>query len=179
MEFLTCYEKRVASITDFFSATFCAAEGATEGALIGGLVQKLLTETAPKDIHVFTALRDGALVGAAIFTRLVYAHDVRQVFLLSPMAVASNSQRQGIGQALLRHALARLREASIEIVITYGDPRFYGKLGFTAITEEMAPAPLPLSHPHGWVAQSLRGNGFAPLKGPSICVTALSDPHFW
>jgi predicted N-acetyltransferase YhbS len=179
MEFSTQYEGQVARITELFRATFSAAEGVTEGAVIGGLVQNLLTETSPEDIHVFTALKDGALVAGVIITRLAYAHDARKVFLLSPMAVASDSQGQGIGQALLQHVLDKLREAGVDILMTFGDPRFYGKLGFTVVGEEDARPPLPLSQPHGWLGQSLQGSGLTPLQGPSTCVAALNNQHFW
>lgn len=179
MQFSTSYENRIAEIVDLFTATFTASEGAEEGVMIEGLVRNLLTQTNPDDIFVFTATEGEALIGGAIFTRLVYANDPRTVFLLSPMAVATVQQGQGIGQALLRHALAELRSAGIDVAITYGDPNFYGKVGFKPVSEDIAPAPLPLSQPQGWIAQSLTSDDFTPLRGPSTCVSALNDPSFW
>ncbi|MCB1426971.1 MAG: hypothetical protein KDJ89_14950, partial [Notoacmeibacter sp.] len=89
MEFLNGTEGRQQAIIDLFAATFTASEGREEGALIGELVRNLLETTPDDDIHVFTASENGALAGAAIFTRLTYPQDARTVFILSPMAVAT------------------------------------------------------------------------------------------
>jgi predicted N-acetyltransferase YhbS len=93
--------------------------------------------------------------------------------------VATDRQRQGIGQRLLRHGLASLRNAGVDIVMTYGDPRYYAKVGFRPISETDARAPFALKHPEGWLAQSLTDRAMTPLKGPSRCVEALNDPLFW
>jgi predicted N-acetyltransferase YhbS len=179
MEFSKNFQGCEQEIADLFAATFAASEGAEEGALIGGLVRNLLSGTAEPDLFVFTALEGTTIVGAAIFTRLTYARDPRRVFILSPMAVATDRQGEGIGQSLLIHALAALREAGVDVAMTYGDPAFYGKVGFMPMTEAAAPAPLPLSHPEGWMGQSLTGAEMTPLQGPCTCVAALNDPAFW
>jgi len=92
-------------------------------------------------------------------------------------AAAPDRQGQGVGQALLPHALAQLPETGTDVAITYGDPAFYGKVGFKPITEADAALRLPLSHSEGWMGQSLHGRSFVPLRGPCICVQALRDPE--
>jgi predicted N-acetyltransferase YhbS len=179
MEYASAANGQERPIIDLFATTFTASEGAEEGALIGGLAASLLETTPQRDIRVFTALDHKTVVGAAIFTRLTYAEDSRTVFILSPMAVATDRQGQGVGQALLTHALAALREAGVDIAITYGDPAFYGKVGFAPLDQAVAPAPLPLSQPHGWIGQSLTGAPLTPLRGACSCVEALDDPAVW
>jgi predicted N-acetyltransferase YhbS/nitroreductase len=166
-------------IVDLFTASFSDAEGEQEGAAIRSLVRDLLDGTDPADIEVFTAEDDGTLIGAAIFTRLRYLRDDRAVFLLSPMAVATERQGLGIGQDLLRHALQVLRAGGVDVVITYGDPDFYGHVGFEPLSEETARAPLPLSRPEGWLGLALSESPLTPLRGPSACVAALTDPYHW
>jgi len=166
-------------IVDLFSATFTASEGPDEGDMIRRLVSNLLGSTPQEDIFVFTAIDKGELVGGAIFSRLVYADDPRCVFILSPMAISSDRQREGIGQALLTHALRVLREDGVAVVITYGDPAFYGKLGFLPLDQDTAASPFPLSFPVGWIGQSLTDGPLRPLKGNCTCVTALKDPAIW
>lgn len=166
-------------IVDLFSASFAASAGAEEGVLIADLVTKLLGDTCAQDRYVFVALDQTGLTGGVIFSRLTYAEDPRSVFLLSPMAVAKARQGQGIGQALLQHALAALREIGVDVVITYGDPAFYGKVGFQPMTQTFATPPLPLSHPEGWIGQLLGQRPFTPLKGRSTCVSALNVPALW
>lgn len=162
-----------------FRALFVAAFGAEEGPLIGDLVGDLLTKTPGADIRVFRDMRDGAPVAGLIFTRLLFPEDPARVFLLSPMAVAPAWQRQGTGQALVRHALNALRGDGVEVVMTYGDPAFYGRLGFGPMTEAQVQPPLPLSMPQGWIGQRLDGAGAPSLRGPSRCAAALDRPDIW
>lgn len=166
-------------IVNLFLATFTASEGTDEGDLIETLVRNLLGGTRQNDMYVFTANDDGELIGGAIFSRLTYADDPRSVFILSPMAVSTNRQGEGIGQALLNHALAVLRDDGVAVAITYGDPAFYGKVGFLPLDEDTAASPLPLSFPVGWIGQSLTGEPLDPLKGKCTCVTALNNPTIW
>ena len=169
---------RETEIADLFKTTFIASEGAEEGASIGRLARDLMTTTDADDLHVFTA-DDGGLVGACIFTRLRHEGATRRTWLLSPVAVAPDRQGQGIGQKMITEALTTLRAAGAEVAVTYGDPAFYGRVGFEPVTVRDLPAPYPLSHPEGWLAQSLTDQPLAPLKGRVTCAPALSDPAFW
>ena len=166
-------------ITTLFTTTFTASESVTEGTLIGTLVDQLLRDRQSDGTRVFTATDDDSLVGAVLFSPLRYADDPRTVHLLSPMAVATTRHGEGIGQALITHALNVLREAGTDVAITYGSPVYYGKTGFLPITEDIAAAPLPLSFPHGWIAQSLTSEPLTPLQGQPTCVAALNTPDVW
>lgn len=179
MKITTGYAGREPAIVEPFAGTFAAAEGPKEGALIAVLARDLLAETGPEDIRLFGAEDAGKHTGAAVFTRLTYAEARRVVFLLSPMPVMPGHQRQGIGQALLHHALAALRTEGVDVAITYGYPDYYGRVGFRPIPEGQARAPLPLTLPHGWFGQSLLGDGMPVLRGPSACVPALNRPDVW
>ncbi|WP_027135405.1 GNAT family N-acetyltransferase [Geminicoccus roseus] len=170
---------REQALIDLVTTTFTAAEGPDEGELVGSLVRDLLANTPMEDIRGFCAEEEGDVIGAALFTRLTYPADPHVVFLLSPMAVASHRQRQGVGQALLTSALHALRSEGVQVAITYGDPDFYRGVGFAPITEEQARPPLPLSFPHGWIGQSLAGEAMPDLQGPSTCVGALNRSEVW
>ena len=179
MQTTTGFVGREQELIELFAATFTASEGPDEGALIGDLVRGLFAETPIGDIRVFCTEDEGHAIGAAIFTRLTYLEDPHVVFLLSPMAVAPERQRRGIGQALLSQAFEALRYEGIQIVITYGDPDYYGRVGFRPITEDRARAPLPLSVSHGWIGQSLTEEQMPVLQGPSTCVAALNRNDVW
>lgn len=125
MQIIDGFEGHEQTIIDLFTKTFAASEGPDEGALIGDLVRDLFARTQASEIHAFRAEENGQLVGAVVFTRLTYPGDPRYVVLLSPMAVATAFQRQGIGQALISGALETLRSGGAEIAITYGDPDYY------------------------------------------------------
>jgi putative acetyltransferase len=42
-------------------------------------------------------------------------------------------QRQGIGGALIRDGLARLKDRAERLVFVLGDPAYYGRFGFTVM----------------------------------------------
>lgn len=168
-----------AEIIALFENTFAASEGAAEGRLIGQLVSDMLSTVKEPDRIVLCARTGTTLIGCIILTRMTYADDSRTVFILSPVAVAPDHQRIGIGQRLLRQGLTHLRAAGVDVVLTYGDPAYYARVGFHQITQELAQAPLPLSHPQGWLGQSLTDAPLTALRGRAICVPALNDPAYW
>ena len=167
------------ALIDLFRQTFTASEGVQEGHLIATLVQDLLANTAREDIYIFTALDKEVMEGAAVFTRLRYSNDNRHVFILGPMATITTRQGQGIGKALIRASLQALRAAGVDIVMTYGDPAFYSKTGFSPVSEKEAPAPYELQYPHGWLVNRLSDSPISPLAGPVSCVPALRKRVYW
>lgn len=179
MDFSTDYTSYATDIAELFRATFEASEGAEEGALIGELARRLMTETSADDLRVFIALQDSVPVASIMFSRLSYEGDMRTVFMMAPVAVATGWQGRGIGQKLIRHGVDALRNEGVDIAVTYGDPNFYGQVGFAPVTENDVPAPHVLQHPHGWLAQSLTKAPIMPLTGPAYCVDAFNDPDLW
>lgn len=167
-----------AAIQALFTKVFTDAENEAEGLLIGELVREMMETTAPEDIFGFVAKQQEILIGSIFFTRLWFDAPV-SVFILSPVAVHTDYQSQGIGQQLIRFGLAQLRENAVDLVFTYGDPAFYSKVGFHWISDAVARAPLAMSQPEGWLCQSLDGSDIAPLAGNSRCVSALAKPLYW
>jgi len=179
MDFVSGHIGRERDIFELFSATFTVSEGADEGEIIGKFVDDLMTTTAKKDLFAFSAYDNGSLVGGAFFSRLNYEQDGRKVFILSPMAVKTDRQKNGIGQKLIAFGLDELRGKGVDVAITYGDPNYYSKIGFREITEDTAQAPFDLSQPEGWLAQSLTERDLEPLFGSPVCVDALNKPDLW
>ena len=179
MDFSTEYKTQPEAIAELFASTFTASEGTEEGALIGALARRLIAETPAEDLRVFTAWEEGALVGGIFFTRLTHAGDPRTVFMMAPVAVATPHQGQGIGQRLIAHGLDVLRQEGVDIAVTYGDPAFYGRVGFKPVSEADLPAPQPLQQPQGWIAQSVTNAPLTRLRGPARCVAAFDDPALW
>ncbi|MES9997232.1 GNAT family N-acetyltransferase [Desulfovibrio aminophilus] len=84
----------------------------------GRLTLSLLAETGGEAVgHVALS---PAVVGAA---RAGW-------FLLGPVGVSPRFQGQGIGSALVRAALRRMREVRADGVVLVGDPAFYARFGF-------------------------------------------------
>lgn len=163
-----------------FKKTFTDSEGENEGALIAKLVDDFLTlPTKDGDLYVFIAQDDSArIVGSIIFSRLTFPKG-ENVFVLAPVAVATDYHGKGIGQALINFGLETLRNDGVAVAITYGDINFYSKTGFAPISEDVIKAPLTLSYPKGWIAQPLSGDSIEPIDGKPNCLQAIDSPDYW
>ncbi|MBE1424436.1 putative acetyltransferase [Desulfomicrobium macestii] len=168
----------IEEIIQMFTKTFSDSEGEAEGLLIGKLVSDLLMTTDKANIRVFIATEAEKIIGCIIFTRLTFANGAN-AFLLSPVAVLTSCHGRGIGQELIKFGLDSLRQEGVELAFTYGDPGFYSKVGFKPVAEELIKAPLKLTHPDGWLGQSLIGEEIEPIAGESFCVKALDKAVYW
>lgn len=74
---------------------------------------------------------DGDIVGHILFSPLMGLAPVRAA-ALAPLAVHPSRQRAGIGTALVREGLARLRQTEVDVVLVLGEPNYYGRFGFDA-----------------------------------------------
>ena len=165
-------------ITALFTCVFASSEGEKEGALIGELSYELAGNIDNEDIICFGAFDNELLIGSIFFTRLKFNRPV-QVYMLAPVAVSTEHQGQGIGQALINVGLDELRKRSVSVAVTYGDPSFYSKVGFQALSENMIQAPLTLSMPIGWLGQSLTGEPIPAINERPLCVEAFNNPAYW
>lgn len=165
-------------VVQLFESVFTDSEGHTQGALVGRLAKDLFEKTDEDDLHNFVAVSDGQLLASISFSRLRFETDT-SAFLLAPVAVHSQHQGKGIGQALIGYGLNALREKDVSFALTYGDPSFYSKVGFQAVSQDTIRAPYELSQPEGWLGQSLAGASIDSLSGECECFEALKDPAYW
>ena len=178
MELSAYKSSNIEEIKQLFTKVFSDSEGQAEGILIGNLTYDLMTGTGAQDLYGFIATDNELIIGSIFFSRLTFQNEVN-VFLLSPVAVHTDYQGKGVGQKLINFSINHLKENGVKIVITYGDPNFYSKVGFNLITEEIAKAPFKLSQPEGWLGQSLISNDIEPIAGDSYCVEAFNNPEYW
>lgn len=165
------------AIKGIFTNTFTDSEGQAEGELIGTLAFELLTQTPAEDVRCFVATEKHQLVGSIIFSRLFFENT--EAFILAPVAVSTAFQGKGIGQDLIRFGLNTLKENNVAFAVTYGDPKFYGNVGFQPIKETQIQPPMALSFPQGWLAQSLTSAPLPTLAEKPTCVAALAKPEYW
>jgi len=165
-------------IIQLFKKTFSDSEGQSEGELIGNLAEDLMAGIEGDGILCFKAVEDDRIVACIFFSQLTFERDIT-AYILSPVAVHTDYQSRGIGQALINYGLNALREMDVGLAITYGDINFYSRVGFEVVDESVIKAPLKLSYPHGWLAQSLTGDEIEPVPGNSYCVEALNKPEYW
>lgn len=179
MHYATLDKSHQKTITNLFTSTFSTSANIEEGKLIGELVNHLFTAVDNQDIVCFGAYEKASLVGAIFFTRLQFATSSIQVYMLAPVAVGTAHQGKGVGQALITHGLHAMKQRAVSVVITYGDPAFYSKVGFKPLPETTIQAPLPLSIPAGWLGQSLTQSPIPSIKEKPACVTAFNKPVYW
>lgn len=73
---------------------------------------------------------DGQIVGHVAFSPVTITDGTPNWYGLGPVSVAPANQRQGIGGALIRAGLARLRALGARGCCLVGHPTYYGRLGF-------------------------------------------------
>lgn len=171
-------ESQSQQVIELFKRVFSAAEGEAEGEVIASFVTQLVTTTKPEDLIGCMVEDKDTMIGCLFFSRL-WLPSEQVAFILSPVAIATDVQRKGVGQNLIQYGLDHLRDLGVNLAFTYGDPNYYAKTGFQPISEDLVKAPCPLSQPIGWLAQSLDGSEIEPMSGAAKCVAALNDPSLW
>ena len=171
-------KKSQEEVTSLFTSVFTASEGEKEGRLIGNLASDLSSRIDNQEIVCFGTYEEESIIGSIFFTRLRF-RDVIQIYMLAPVAVSTEHQGQGVGQALINYGLNELKNRSVAVVITYGDPSFYSKVGFRALSENIVQAPLKLSMPEGWLGQSLLGEQIPTINERPKCIKEFNNPIYW
>ena len=100
-------------------------------------------------------------------------------YTLTPLAVATKSQRMGIGSKLIRHCAKTLAAQGAQVLTVYGDPKYYGRFGFDAEIGALFLPKHKMQYPFGW--QGLYLSDTKTPKAPYIleCVDALNKPDLW
>ena len=123
------------------------------------------------------AERDGAVVGHVMISH-VWLDDGggrRQIASLSPLAVAPDAQREGLGSALVRAVTAAADERGEPIVVLEGSPVYYGRFGFEHSTKYGIEIALPDWAP-AEAAQVLRLTTYdSELRGRVVYPPAFID----
>ena len=95
--------------------------------------QRLRAGRAPAQGLSFVATEDdGQVIGSVRLWEVAAGAD-RTVLLLGPLAVHPDHRQQGIGGALMRHAVRIAARRGHAAVLLVGEPAYYGRFGFTAL----------------------------------------------
>ncbi|WP_404359532.1 GNAT family N-acetyltransferase [Methylotuvimicrobium sp. KM1] len=178
MDYKTLDKSKQEEVAGLFTFVFTSSEGEKEGILIGNLSSELASSIDNEETICFGVYENESLIGSIFFTRLQF-HEPIQVYMLAPVAVSTEHQEKGIGQALINYGLNELKKRSVNVAVTYGSPSFYSKVGFLPLSENVIQAPLKLSMPFGWLGQSLSGGSIPTINGRPACVKEFNDPVYW
>jgi putative acetyltransferase len=116
----------VGAITEVTIAAFKTLEisNHTEQFIVAALrTAKVLTVS-------LVAEMDGRVIGHIAFSPVTLSDGTRNWYGLGPVSVLPAYQRQGIGKALIREGLSRLRDIPARGCCLVGHPDYYRKFGF-------------------------------------------------
>ena len=78
---------------------------------------------------------DGRVIGHIAFSPVIISDGTPNWYGLGPVSVLPEYQRQGVGKALIREGLSRLRDINAQGCCLVGHPDYYRKFGFTNTPE--------------------------------------------
>ena len=139
-------------------------------------VVRALLEDPPNRMSLVATI-DEAIAGNVIFTSCGVEDSDAKVALLAPLAVAPDFQKQGIGSALVRDGLRRLKEAGFDLVCVLGDPAYYGRFGFVPERHVETPYPIPPEWADAW--QSLQLDPAVRLQGRLAVPSQWQHKELW
>jgi putative acetyltransferase len=158
------------------------AEAAADAASIRSLLEHAFGGSGEADLveHLRTAgdlvlalvaEHESRIAGYIAFCRLTVVREARPAPAtgLAPLAVAAELQRCGVGAALVRAGLSRLRDQGESLVFVLGDASYYRRFGFEVAGRAFRS---PYGGPYFMLAR-LRGG--APASGTVRYPTAFAE----
>ena len=152
----------------------------SERELVASLAVNLLDEaTSPETFSLVAEVGD-AVAGHIAFSPVTLENSENWTgYILAPLAVKPEFQKHGIGSKLIETGKKRLSDSGVNVLIVYGDPKYYGKFGFRADTASGYQPPYELAYPFGWLAIVLNGEDSAVPTRNLSCVNSLRNPELW
>lgn len=153
-----------------------------ESEQVAKLANDLLVDDGGTGGLSLVAEREGELVGHIAFSPVTLeGNETFRGSILAPLGVEPEYQEHGVGGQLVESGLEQLGAQSVHVVFVYGDPKYYGRFGFSHEAAQPFEAPYRLTYPFGW--QALLLNPYeAATDNRSLrirCVDALNDPGLW
>jgi predicted N-acetyltransferase YhbS len=163
---------------ELFYRAFSDTEGANEGLMIAELagdLAKLLTDNSVS----FFGFRgtNQCLVAGVFVSSLSNCNDIK-ARLLAPVATHPNFQGKGLARQLIEHTVNTLSNHT-DLLVTYGDPNFYQRFGFTWLSVDIVKPPYPLQYSEGWLAINVTEKTDSELTAQYGCIEPFRNPHFW
>ncbi len=151
-----------------------------EREVVAKLAVDLLADESTPCVISLVAEAEGTVVGHVAFSPVSDKNDGSLLgYLLAPLAVSPQYQKQGVGSGLIERGMQQLSQMGVEMLLVYGDPAYYGRFGFSEEAAERYLPPYELQYPFGWqgIVLDEREAGTAPVD--IACVAPLCDPALW
>ena len=142
-------------------------------------IDLLFESTTPQTISLI-AETDDSVVGHVAFSPVgIDNNENCQAYIMAPLAVQPEYQKRRIGSTLIEYGMQQLSAIGVNVVFVYGDPKYYGRFGFSADSARDYTSPYNLQYPFGWQAIVLKECAIEKAPVAINCVTSLCDPKFW
>lgn len=110
---------------------FTEHENADEGRLVRALVEEIRSKEYYLPELELLMLEDGEVIGYVMFSRFhIEGKYEDRLVLLSPAAVKTSCQRQGISRELIKYGLKKAAEMGFTAAMVEGNPANYRARGF-------------------------------------------------
>lgn len=151
----------------------------SEAQMVSDLAVNLLRDNHPAKTISLVAIENNNIVGHIAFSPVCFKSTNEHFgYILAPLAVSPNFQKNKIGSSLIKHGLDSISKTGSFVVFVYGDPQYYSRFGFkTDLAKDFIP-PYTLQFPEGWHALILNSAVFSE-GGLISCVDSLNDPKLW
>ena len=151
-----------------------------EGERVSRLAIDLLSEQTTPQTFALVAETDDAIVGHIAFSPVTIDHNNHfRGYILAPLGVKPAYQRRCIGSHLIEHGIQELSAMGAHVVFVYGDPKYYGRFGFSADAARRYTTPYELQYPSGWQAIIINECDIDKTPVAIQCVSSLYDPKLW
>ncbi len=152
----------------------------SENSMVAALAVNLLDEETTPPTLAFVADIDAIVAGHVAFSPVTAESDHSFTgYILAPLGVSPAHQGVGVGSRLTEHGIEQIANTGVDLLFVYGDPKYYGRFGFSAATAEPYLPPYSLEYPFGWQALALDAKDPPGSPIPIACVASLSDPELW
>ena len=148
---------------------------------VANLAIDLLSENTTPNTFALVAEKDHKILGHVGLSPLGIESNISlTAYILAPLAVMPDTQKQGIGSRLIEYAIDQFTKQGVNLLFVYGDPQYYGRFGFDAENATPYVTPYELKYPFGWLARVLNTPSEMNQQSMNIrCVPSLNDPVLW
>jgi len=151
-----------------------------EKQLIVNFVRELSNESTNPPIKSLVAEVNNQVIGYVSFSPIfLKSNSSISGYILAPLAVSLEYQKQGVGSNLICSGIDMLTEDGVGVLMVYGDPAYYGRFGFNEEIGQSFTPPYILKYSLGWTGMILNDSAIPEEPVKFECVVALSRPDLW
>lgn len=157
-----------------------AAFSEEENKVIVKLVDDLFLETFRPPIRHLVAEIDNQVIGYVAYSPICLEAGASMTgYILAPLAVSPEHQHGGVGSSLIKRGIEILSKEGADVLLAYGDPKYYERFGFEKESARSFVPPYPLEYPFGWLGMMLKGVDAPKSPIKFECVQSLNKSELW